>query len=226
MNLAEALGRCPLFSLLKPEELDQFLSVSRVRRFTKGAVLFREHDPCEGVFVVASGGVRVYTLAADGRERTLHLVRPPHSFGEAALFMQGYPAFAEALDDAEVVLVPRGPFLRLLTEQPGLAAGMFQSLSQWTHRLLDQLEAEAFLNARARVATWLLREQKRQGDAGARVKLLQSRKDIALQLGMAPETWSRIQGEFVERGLIRSAPRSVEILDRDGLHGVVLGESA
>ena len=227
MAVSEALARCPLFALLNPHDLQDVAAISRMRSVAKGELIFREHDPCEGVWVVASGAVRIYTLAPDGRERTLHIMRPPHSFAEAALFTgSGYPAFAEATETARVVVVHRDPFLRLLSDREGLAGAMFQSLSQWTHRLLDQLEAETFLNARARVATWLLRELKRQGDNEGRVKLLQSRKDIALQLGMAPETWSRIQGEFEAHGLIHAKPHSVDILDRDGLHGVVIESKA
>lgn len=220
----ETLARCPIFSLLPPADLARFAEVSQARSARKGSIIFRDGDPCEGVFVVTAGAVRIYKVAADGRERTLHLVKAPEAFAEAALFLEsGYPAFAEALADTSLVVVPREPFLRLLVERPASTLGMFRSLSQWTHRLLDELEAETFLNARARLATWLLRELKRQaGDAGTRVKLLHPRKEIALQLGMAAETFSRIQADLESRGLIRSAARHVDVLDRDALHDIVL----
>jgi CRP/FNR family transcriptional regulator len=220
----DALARCPIFSLLPPDDLARFVAVSRTRSVRKGAIIFRDGDPCEGVFVVESGSVRIYKVAADGRERTLHLVKAPEAFAEAALFLDtGYPAFAEALADSRLVLVPREPFLRLLVERPASTLGMFRSLSQWTHRLLDELEAETFLNARARLATWLLRELKRQaGEQGTRLRLQQPRKEIALQLGMAPETFSRIQADFEARGLIRTSSRHVDVLDRDALHGIIL----
>jgi CRP/FNR family transcriptional regulator len=221
---AADLARCPVFAMLAPQDLAGFAAVSRARSVRKGGLVFRDGDPCEGMFIVTSGSVRIYKVAADGRERTLHLAKSPDAFAEAALFMDtGYPAFAEALSDTRLILVPRAPFLRLLVERPASTLGMFRSLSQWTHRLLDELEAETFLNARARLATWLLRELRRQpATAPGRVRLQQPRKAIALQLGMAPETFSRIQADFEARGIIRAATRHVDVLDRDALHNVVL----
>lgn len=222
----ETLARCPLFSLLPPADLQEVARVAAERTFRKGALAFREGEPCEGFFVVSQGSVRLYKVSPDGRERTLHIIRPPHSFAEAAIFSDGgYPAFAEATSDARLVLVPREPFLRLLRQRPSLSAGLFRSLSQWLHVLLDQLEVETFLNARARLATWLLRELEGHADGGARVRLQQSRKALALQLGMAPETLSRIQSEFEEAGLIRPFPRQIEVVSRSGLRDVVLGET-
>ena len=220
----EALARCPLFASLDARHLAVLAASCQERSFSKGAALFREGDPAEGFFIVSSGAVRVFKIASDGRERTLHVIYPPHAFAEVAVFdAQGYPAFASALSDTRVVLVPRRPFLALLDEQPGAARQLIQSLSHWMHRLLDQLEAEAFLNARARVATWLLRELDRQGAGARSVPLAQSRKDLALQLGVAPETFSRIQGELEEKGAIRAGRGQIEVLDRDALRDAILG---
>lgn len=228
-NRSEILARCPLFSLLPPADLEQVARAASERAVRRGALIFREGDACEGFFVVAQGSVRIYKVSADGRERTLHVIRPPHSFAEAAIFSDdGYPAFAEATSDTRVVLVAREPFLRLLEARPSLSGGLFRSLSQWLHVLLDQLEVETFFNARARLATWLLREVEAQGEGrgdGARVKLQQSRKAIAQQLGMAPETLSRIQSEFEDARLIRAFPRQIAVIDRRGLRDVVLGDA-
>lgn len=66
------------------------------------------------------------------------------------------------------------------------------------HRLLDQLENETFLNARAKLASYVLRELRRRpaGADGRRVQLAAPKKEIASQLGMAPETFSRAQADL------------------------------
>ena len=223
----DTLARCPLFASLDTRHLARLAEACRERAYATGATLFREGDPAEGFFIVTAGAVRVFKIAPDGRERTLHVIYPPHAFAEVAVFdARGYPAFASALSSARAVLVPRGPFLAMLDEEPGAAKQLIQSLSQWMHRLLDQLEAEAFLNARARVATWLLREVERQAGSGAAgsIRLALSRKDLAQQLGVAPETLSRIQTELEERGTIRAGRRQIDILDRDGLRDAILGQ--
>ena len=222
----ETLARCPLFASLDRRHLARLGEACRERVYARGATVFREGDPAEGFFVVIAGAVRVYKLAPDGRERTLHVIYPPHAFAEVAVFdARGYPAFASAVSATRVVLVPRKAFLALLDEQPEAAKQLIESLSQWMHRLLDQLEAEAFLNARARIATWLLRELERQaGNAPAgSVRLTQSRKDLALQLGVAPETFSRIQTELEERGTVKAGRGHIDVLDRDRLRDAILG---
>lgn len=220
------VSQCPVFSMLDAESLNLVASACRTRAVGRGALVFRDGDPCDAMFAVLKGSVRVYTLARDGRERTLHIVRPPHSFAEAALFSDGgYPACAAALCPTVLLVVPKSALLHVLVERPASGLGLFRSLSQWLHRLLDELEVETFLNTRARVAAWLLREAEGQPSAGRRVTLSQPRKEIASQLGMVPETLSRIQADLAERGLIRAARHHVDILDREGLQHLIIDRS-
>ncbi len=223
----DRLGRCPLFARLAPLELERVAGISRAVRCRSGELLFRDGQPCDGFYVVVAGAMRLFKIAPDGRQRTLHIVRPPHSFAEAAMFGHDtYPAFAEAIEDAQLILVRREPFLRILREHPDCAIRMFESLSQWLHRLLDQLENESFLNARAKLASYLHREARRHGcvEGPCTLELTLPKKDIASQLGMAPETFSRAQADLESRGLIRPAGRQIEIPDAAALERLLLGE--
>lgn len=228
-SLTNELQQCPLFAKLNPTDLDKLAGACRPIKRQAEELIFREGDPVEGFYIVIEGMARVYKLSPDGRERILHMVRPPHSFAEAALFgQQGYPAFASAMVDSRLILVSREAFLRMLRERPDAAIHMFQSMSTWMHRLLDQLENETFLSARAKLASYILRELHRRPEPGvaASIQLGQAKKAIASQLGMAPETFSRGQADLEAAGLIRVDGRRIEILDLTGLEGVVLGEGA
>lgn len=216
MTLAESLARCPLFEGLEPADLERAARGARSLGAPGGTLIFREGEPFEGFYVLLEGLVRIYKVAPGGREHTLHIMRPPNSFAEAVLFGGGaYPAFAEAMEDSRVVLVYREPFLRLLEERPGVALRMLESMSKWLHRLLDKLETETFLSARSRLAAWLLREARR-GGAGREAREIElplARKDLAAQLGMAPETLSRAQADLEARGSIAVAGRKIRIPD-------------
>jgi CRP/FNR family transcriptional regulator len=221
---AAQLGKCPLFAGLEPEEMNQVAEGSRVVNVRAGDLVFREGQVCEGFYVVVAGSVRLYKIGPDGRERILHVVRPPQSFAEAAMFGPVvYPAFASAVEDCRLILVRREPFLRMLGQQPDFASRLFESLSKWLHRLLDELENETFLNARAKLANYLLREARRGfgGTGACRIELRLPKKEVASQLGMAPETLSRALADLEGRGLIRSAGRRIDIPDvaslEDGL---------
>jgi len=219
------LSNCPIFGRLGSDLLKRIAESSRLVRLRGGELVFREGQACEGFYVTLSGRVRLYKIGPGGRERTLHVVRAPHAFAEAALFGTGtYPAFAVAMEDVRLVLVPRGPFLALLQDEPAAAFRMFESLGQWMLRLLDQLENETFLSARAKLAAYLLRALRSAPERGSsKVKLTQARKEIASELGMAPETLSRAQADLEQRGLIRICRRTIELVDPGKLEQVLLG---
>jgi CRP/FNR family transcriptional regulator len=224
------LARCPLFSTLPLADLARIAGAARTMRLPAGQMIFHEGQPCEGFYVVVAGSVRVFKIGPDGRERILHIVRSPHSFAEAAMFGQGvYPAFAAAIESSRLMLIRRDAFLNELRERPRLAFGVFESLSTWMRRLVDQLDDETFLNARARLANYLLRAARRQGTGAAspcRVHLTEAKKDVASQLGMVPETFSRALADLESRGLIRMSGRRIDLLDLDAVETLLLSRNA
>lgn len=220
------LAGCPLFSGLEAEEFSRVARASRTVHVRAGELLFREGQPCEGFYVVCSGKVRIYKLAPDGRERTLHVARPPFAFAEAAALRRGvFPAFAAAMEDSRLILVKAEPFIKVLLAHPVSAIRVIESLCGWLHQLVDQLGNETFLNARAKLSNYLLRQARRQSNDGAaqEVKLTEPKKDIASHLGMAPETFSRALADLEARRLIRATGRNVDLLDVDALESLLLG---
>jgi CRP/FNR family transcriptional regulator, dissimilatory nitrate respiration regulator len=64
---------------------------------------------------VAVGALKIYRVGPDGRERVLHIVEAGESFAEAAMFMDAYPATAEALETTAVIGIDKNGFKQLLT---------------------------------------------------------------------------------------------------------------
>src|SRR5262249_11927639 len=75
----------PLFSDLPPEALVDLLNQMVVRREAQGAVVIREGDPGDTLYVVAVGSVRVHKKRADGSEIEVARLGPGAFFGEMAL---------------------------------------------------------------------------------------------------------------------------------------------
>ncbi len=48
----------------------------KIRHFERGALLFSEGDPCIGLFLVASGKIRIFKLSPSGREQVLAVELP------------------------------------------------------------------------------------------------------------------------------------------------------
>src|SRR6266567_440199 len=72
----QILSKVQLFSGLADSEMD-FLAPRVVpRKFSPGQIVFNEGDPCSGLYVVASGQVRIFKTSASGREQELCLTHP------------------------------------------------------------------------------------------------------------------------------------------------------
>jgi CRP-like cAMP-binding protein len=75
-------------------------------------------------------------------------------------------------------------------------------------------------DAEARCAEWLLRHAQ-TGEKGAMAVLFDQRKrTIAAQLGIAPETLSRVLRHLRERSLISGSGRLLNLVDPGGLRSL------
>ncbi|MCR4316320.1 MAG: Crp/Fnr family transcriptional regulator [Planctomycetes bacterium] len=219
-----SLREFPMFQTLSDDELEIVSKFASEAFVPKNGFVFREGDPASHFYFVKSGMVALYKLAPDGRERILHTVREGQSFAEAAIFGQAkYPAFARAPVDALLIRVSRDGFLESLRDSSELGIKVIESLVTWMRRLLAQLEAESFLSARDRFASFLLRNMKPSATGGYIVTLTEKRKDIAGSLGIAPETFSRAQKELADAGLIVVRGNEIEVDDPDLLENYLLG---
>ena len=56
------------------------------RAYDQGQTLFHEGDPCEGVYVIAQGRVRIFKTSASGRQLALAVEAAPATVAEVPLF--------------------------------------------------------------------------------------------------------------------------------------------
>ena len=208
----EVLGGLPLFEPLSPDERERLAVECRMRRFARGAALFREGERADGMHIVLRGVVKVVRFATDGREMVLHLVREGNTIGEAAMFQKGtFPASAVAVDDVETLFLPAEALFALVTENPEMALRMLAALSLRLRMFAHKLAAQGQGGAACRLATYLL--HRRQIGGGDCIRLGVSREVLANLLGLARETLSRQLSRFSEAGLVELRGKDIIILD-------------
>jgi CRP-like cAMP-binding protein len=136
-----SLLRSRIFEGLRPPDITEISSFSRVISLEKSETLFREGEPCEGFFVVQRGTLSVYRVNAAGKAQIFHVFHPGDSFAEAALASDnGYPASARALAPSAVILIPRTEFVALLRKRPELALRMIGSMSRHLRNIVGLLD--------------------------------------------------------------------------------------
>jgi CRP/FNR family transcriptional regulator len=210
----DALRDAPFSSALPEDDRRRLAEVAVPKRYQKEAIVFSEGEACEGFYLVTSGVARIFKAAPDGRERSLALVGRGETFAEAALFDdRRYPANAQAVDELEMLFFPRGPFLGLLRDNPEISFRLLAAMSARLKHLTSVIEDLSFNGAAARLAFRLLSEAR---EAPA-VRLSLAKKDLAADLGIKPETLSRLLKDLTGRGAISVDGRTIGLRDRKQL---------
>jgi CRP/FNR family transcriptional regulator len=215
------LRKTPLFASLTEAEMHALCARVSNRHFRRGELLFNEGEQCSGLFLVASGKIRIFKLSPAGREQVLAVEGPSSSFAELPVFDGGnYPASASALEDAEVLFISRKDFQNYCREHPEVALKVLAVVGSRLRRLVGIIEDLSFTTVRQRLISVLLRLIQESGSAtkhGLRVELTKSHQDLAAELGTVRELVSRNLSRLQAEGFLEVDGRTIIVKDLPGL---------
>lgn len=210
-----------LFSALDDPEIAPFAARATTRRFAAGELLFAEGEPCAGLYVVASGRVRIFKTSPSGREQVLTIEGPGSSIAELPVFDGGpYPASAAAFEESQLVFVSRNDFRACCLEHPEVSLKVLQVVGARLRRLVGIIEELSFTTLRHRLIAWLLREAEAHGRPAANGKTFElqlSHQELAAHIGTVRELVSRNMARLQAQGFIQAHGREVTILNPEGL---------
>jgi CRP-like cAMP-binding protein len=99
--------------------------------FDKASIIFEEGNLPANYYQIISGEVKMSNYNDDGREFIQGIFYKDQSFGEPPLFLnQKYPANAIAVEDSEILLLPKNNFMKLLEENPFVSIKIIENLAQ------------------------------------------------------------------------------------------------
>ena len=212
----ELLQRIPMFAGLEPEVIDDLTKRAAHRPFSPGQLLFSEGDPCEGMFLLVQGSVKIFKSSSSGRQLTLAVETAPATVAEVPLFDGGpYPATVQAIDKVVSLFIHKRDFRTVCLQHPQLP---LQALAVVGHRLrslVALIESVTFGKVRQRLARTLVELADEAG--GNSFPLPWTHQEIALNLGTVREVISRNLNRFQAAGLIQVSHREIVVADREGL---------
>lgn len=223
MNIADQLRCCHLCRDLDRKELEALADIVSIRKATKGEVLFFQGDPATGFYVLLSGAVRIYKASPDGKEYTLHHIKPGQMFAEAVLFGGDiFPANSMAVNDSLVGFFPKEQFIKLIEDSPQVSLKMIAALSNFVREFNQQIEDLSLREVPARLASHLLRKAEQSGSN--QIALDITKAELARSLGTISETLSRNLKKLRDLGLVEVDGKNITILDSERLQAVTDGE--
>jgi CRP/FNR family transcriptional regulator, dissimilatory nitrate respiration regulator len=192
-----------------------------VRTVAPGTVLLKRGSSPAWVMYIESGRVALGVMDGESLEHQLGEVEGPFWL-EATAAVLNQPSAVDAVAETEVNLqrVPLAKFRQSLAAMPVAARTVLQDVAIAHRRQTELAVSRLAKDAEARCAEWLLRHAK-PGEKGVQAVLLQQRKRlIAAQLGIAPETLSRVLRHLREQSLISGSGRVLNLLDPGGLRSL------
>ena len=119
--------------------------------------------------------------------------------------------------EAELIRMPADKVQAWVAALPLAARQMLLDLAMANHRQTEASLGLLVKGAEARFAQWLLHRAVPNGQEAAAVPLRERKRAIALQLGIAPETFSRVLRSLREQGLVSQTGTVLHLIDPRGL---------
>ena len=211
------LTQHPYFEDLNADAMQVLVHRAVARKFMRETIIFLEEQPSQGMWINQSGRVRIYKMNSDGEEKTIHIVGQGGTFNDIAAFDGGSnPAYAAALSDVLLWIIPTGALEHAMDADPMLARRIIKALSHRVRNLVNQIADLTLYSVVVRLARFLIQQTENPALDGPGI----TRALIANYLATTPESVSRALRTLQETGAIDFDRQNIHILDRSLLHTI------
>lgn len=225
---AAVLSKVALFSDLTPDEVGSLARRTARHHVPAGQLIFDEGDPCEGLFVVESGAVKIFKTSPSGREQVLAIEGPFGIVAELPVFDGGpYPASASAAHECSLLFLSKTDFRALCLEKPEVALKVLRAVGKRLRQLVGLVEELSFTTVRHRLASYLVRLASTEGQktpAGVAFTLPVN-QELASHIGTVRELVSRNLSRLQADGVIKLEGKQLVVLDMEALEMETEAES-
>ena len=211
--LVDRLMRLPLFAGLDPGALARITAGAEEVSLPSGTVIYRQGDPCKGLYIIVQGQVKLTLRASHGAEKVVEVVGPERCIGETTI-SRGCPHVltAETISDTRLIHLAKAAAQEELQRTPVFARSIISSLSDRMHLLIAAFEDCMLHSGTERVIGYLINRLLADASGGGGTITLAVKKGIiASQLNLTQEHFSRILRELTSKGLIEVNGRNVRV---------------
>jgi CRP/FNR family transcriptional regulator len=230
LEIIENCSTCPrrapgFFCDLAPATLRSFEEVKYTSSYPSGAVLFVEGQAPRGVYLLCKGRVKLTMTSSDGKALILHIAEAGELIGiNSAMSGAPYELSAETLEPCQVNFIKREAFLRLLREQPEIAAHVVSQINHDYESACFQIRSLGLSRSASEKIVRFLLEAAAKGketSQGIRMNLALTHEEIAQIVGVSRETVTRTLTELRNKMLITVKGPAVLIRNKPALQAML-----
>lgn len=193
--------------------------------FAPGSWLRQRRQPIDSVLYLESGSVMLGVAQDSSMRHQLGQVEGP-TWLDASFALQERPSCLDmqAQTAGCIYIIPLARFQAAVAKLPVAAQQLLKDLAKAYCEQTELAVSRLAQDAEARCAQWLLHHATPHADgAGLRVTLNARKRLIAAQLGIAPETFSRVLRQLRDHGLIAGRGNVIELPKPGALKVLALG---
>jgi len=188
------------------------------QQFKKKAIIYSEGKTPFYLYYVVKGKVKTYLVNHFGKELTVDMFGEGDFLGYTALLEGGaYKESAAAMEDSELLLLPKKDFDLLLNSNRDIAASFIRMLAKNVVNKEQLLLGLAYNSLRRRVAEAMLLYKRKFGNNNDSFTINISRHELANIAGTATESLIRTLTDFKDEKIIDIVEGNIIILDESRL---------
>lgn len=194
--------------------------VQRKPPLQKNQFLFSAGDPFKSLYAIRAGVIKVFSFTDSGEEIIHGFYLPGDVVGVDALAGKVHMFSAMALDATSVCTLPFDELSDLSREIPHLNKQVFSILSKEVvdGRLHSELLTKKNADQRIAQFLWSMAERfKNRGYHYLEFRLSILHRDVAVYLGLTPETVSRILAKLHQDDIVTWKKKEVQIHNEQAL---------
>jgi CheY-like chemotaxis protein/CRP-like cAMP-binding protein len=194
-----------------------------INSYHKKQIIYKEGNHPTQLYYVLSGKIKTVKSNDDGKELVTDLYSVGDFLGHVALLQGGvYRETAEAIDDAEVAIIPKKEFEDLLSSSREVAQKFIGLLAKNIADKEKQLLSLAYNSLRKKVADALVvLKKKYHNGKGDNFSIDISRENLANIAGTATESLIRTLSDFKSEKLIDIRDGQIVIINDKKLEGMI-----
>ncbi len=216
------ISRNNFFSQIAPDDIRQLEVASKIRKFKRGEPIYLPVDAADGVLLLTSGRVKLCHLTHEGKQSIFVFVEPGEIFGELSVVDgSSREEYAEAVESAQVVLIPRENVQWIMAKYPHVSLGITKLIGFRRRRIERRLKNLLFRSNRERLIYLILELVEQYGlttENGVELRIKLSHQDLANIIGSTRETVTVVLGQLQTEGFLQIARRRLTVTDVAGLY--------